>query len=233
MSDQMHPYVSGLEAQIQIEEASHAATMRQLMALRRPGGFLWAPEDCPRIDFVELSALYPEQELFQEFAADIHHEDGVGGDSLGTMGRVSGLVGWDAALWGEPGALWSTADVISDEVAEHGKQAEQIFDSLLDRDAADVRHLLILNRVRLHPEYRGRRLLGQIVDNILEILPLEPEQTLVTTWPEPQDPDGHFSDNWPGRGDALVHMRAAHEAAGFQRWRDSRIWWRVGNSVQH
>lgn len=200
----------------------------QLEAQRRDGDFRWEPEDGPTIKYVELFGPASDQDLFYEFAADILHEDEYG-DVLGTMGRLSGLAAWDVTN-GFEDMIWEAADAIDEEVAEHGAYTQALLEWLLGGGEDQLRNVILLNRLHLRPEYRGHRLLGQITDSLLEILPLEPDETLVTTWPEPEDPNGGFSDQWPGHDEALTRMRAAHEAVGFQRWRDTPVWWRVGNT---
>ena len=83
----------------------------------------------------------------------------------------------------------------------------------------------MVDRVALMPKYRGQRLVRTIVERIIALLRLNRESTLVVLQPEPQQESGGPYPYGAVRDAALAKLREAHNATGFQQWRDSDVWW--------
>lgn len=96
--------------------------------------------------------------------------------------------------------------------------------------------VVMLDRVTLESEYRGQKLLGTLVDDLLDVLQLEPTETIVVVFPEPLPlvrgaprPEGEE------REAGLRKLAGALAAAGFEPIDDAEqladdeadtVWWR-------
>lgn len=121
------------------------------------------------------------------------------------------------------GALWDAADCISSEAEMLGSAAADIRDSVND---AFFTGIVMLQFQALSSEWRGRKLSGVITDKFLDLLELEPDETIFVMLPEPQQPAGGQYPAGPVRDAAMAKLHSAYREAGFEPWRESIIWWR-------
>lgn len=160
-------------------------------------------------------------DVLRSFSAVITCGESDEGEPL-EAGVIVGFVGW-RILYED---VREAADPISSDVEVLGAAARQIIEWLGDEYFIDT--VLFVDRVGLHPEFRGRRRLRTIVERVIDLLRLDRESTVIVTQPEPQLEKGGPYPDGPLRDDALARLIAAHEATGFRRWRRSTVWWLPG-----
>ncbi|PWD52049.1 hypothetical protein C8046_16755 [Serinibacter arcticus] len=85
---------------------------------------------------------------------------------------------------------------------------------------------LLIDRFWLDETWRGRRLTGRIVDQVLDLLQRDRDEAVVVLVPEPQQlgGGGPYPDG-PERDQAKARLEAAYKTAGFRRWKKSSVWW--------
>jgi hypothetical protein len=112
-----------------------------------------------------------------------------------------------------------------DSFAELIPAAMEIGDLLSTRHGSKIVAVLMIDRVWLEPHWRGYRLGRRIAEQLIDLLLLTPESTVVLAYlePEVQEP-GHEAafraDGVPGP--------APHDGDGrtdFEQWRSSKTWW--------
>lgn len=121
------------------------------------------------------------------------------------------------------GDLWNAADCISSEAESLGRAAVDIRDSLKDEFFTAI---VMLQFQSLSSGWRGRKLTGVITDKFLDLLELEPDETIFVMLPEPQQPAGGQYPAGPVRDEVMAKLHSAYWEAGFEPWRESTIWWR-------
>ena len=154
-------------------------------------------------------------DVFREFTAPI---DLLSGSEQVTIGQITGWVGW--AMLGED--WFDAADAISENAATLGAAAATILEEL----SAEPEQGLLIDRIHLEPTYRGNRLTATVIEQLHELLRLEPWNTLTLLYPEPQQPDGGPIPDGPARDAAPAHLQEAYRASGLEPWLDSGVWWR-------
>lgn len=85
---------------------------------------------------------------------------------------------------------------------------------------------LLINRFWIDEDWRGRKLTGRVVDQVLDLLQRDRDEAVVVLVPEPQQPagGGPYPDG-PERDQAKARLEAAYKTAGFRRWKKSSVWW--------
>jgi hypothetical protein len=139
------------------------------------------------------------------------------------MGSIRGLIGWRI----EGVTLWDAADAISTEADLLGWAADEIIESLADGPDVYVDTVVMIEMLQLEPEFRGPCLTKGIIDELVEMLALEPTTTLLVLQPEPQKDEGGPLPDGPERDAALARLRRAYEGQGFVRLGDTPVWWRL------
>jgi len=155
-------------------------------------------------------------DVLRQFVAGVEYHGESGPEEVG---QVCGWIGWSIS----EEDLADAADAISADAEQLGSAAADIIDTYPENfvDAA-----LLVDRMHLDPKWRGRRLSGLIIINLMELLRLDPGSTVVVLQPEPQSPQGGPYDDGPERDEAMVHLHAGYRASGLEPWRDSLVWWR-------
>lgn len=166
-------------------------------------------------DFIGTTAVISRPidggiDVLRQLQVDIEYGD----ESIG------GIIGWIGFEIGDED-MQDAGDAISYDAEALGVAAADI----MERTTIWPRHALLLQHIGLREEYRGHRLTGVIVKDLMALLRLEPDETLVLFQPEPQRPEGGPYENGPERDAALTRLEAAYRASGFERWRDSLVWW--------
>lgn len=154
-------------------------------------------------------------DVLRQFDAVVEYCTETGRDQIGT---VRGWIGWQ--IEGED--LYDAADAISVDAAPLGAAAVAIIEVHPD---AFVDNVLLIDRMYLEPQWRGIRLSGAIITDLLALLRLDADSTVVVLQPEPQKPEGGPYDDGSERDHALARLMAAYRASGLQPWRQTAIWW--------
>lgn len=137
------------------------------------------------------------------------------------VGTVSGWVTQRA----DSGRLGLDGDELSQDSSVLAYAAEDI---MCSARLGIVESVLMINRVTLIQHWRGHRLLGAIVSNILDLLQLYPTTTIAVTQPEPLSlTTGRLLDPGPVRDAGMAKLHRACLASGFTRWKDTDVWWRT------
>jgi len=127
--------------------------------------------------------------VLRQFVAGVeyHHEGG-----LEETGQVHGWIGW--SILEED--LADAGDAIGVDAGQLGTPAADIIDAFPENfiDAA-----LLIDRMYLEPKWRGKRLSGVIITNLMALLRLDPGSTVVVLQPEPQNPEGGRRRSGPAR----------------------------------
>lgn len=134
------------------------------------------------------------------------------------LGSVRGWISWRI----EGDDLYDAADSISSDAEPLGAAAVAIIEAHPD---AFVESVVLIDRMHLKPEWRGNRLSGAIIRDLLALLRLDAESTVVVLQPEPQKPEGGPYDDGAQRDQALARLEAAYRASGLEQWSHTAIWW--------
>lgn len=136
------------------------------------------------------------------------------------VGSLVGWIGW--RVLDEDVA--DAADAISSDAAYIGYVAAQ----LLEDDANDslIEDVVLIDRMWIEPEFRGRGLLGNLVDRLIVGLRLHVDGCFVVTEPEPQQRSGGPYPDGPTRDRAMAGLLRSLRSAGFTEWTDGRAHWR-------
>jgi len=186
-------------------------------------------DDAVDPDLIETSvdisrAVNGGVDVLREFSASIGYSVEAGLDEIGL---VSGWIGW--RIDGED--LLDAADAISSDAEQLGSVAVAIIDAHPD---AFIDNVLLIDRMHLAPQWRGNRLSGAILADLLSLLRLDADSTVVVLQPEPQqsvlqpEPQqstGGSMDDGAERDKALARLTSAYRASGLEPWRQSVVWW--------
>lgn len=132
------------------------------------------------------------------------------------IGGVSGWIGWKT--WAEN--LLEGADAISTDASTLADGAAK----WMKRHGDSVDTTLLVDSVFIEEEYRGNRLMGPIIEKLLELLQLDPATTLVVTQPEPQLEGGGPYPDGAERDAAMAALLKAVRAAGFRNVRGTPVY---------
>lgn len=142
--------------------------------------------------------------------------------------KIGVLDGWLAhRIWHiDPEVIWDSTDAISSDAEVLGTAVREI---LTERDLLTVEDLILVNRVTLEKRFRGRKLLGRIIDHLIFVQRYNEGEVLTVTMPEPLalDGSGHVT-NWFQREEGMEKLHAACREAGMKPWKDGRVWWLQG-----
>lgn len=155
-------------------------------------------------------------DVLRQFSAgvDYHGENGTE-----DIGHVHGWIGW--SIFGED--LADAGDAISYDAEGLAVAAVEIIE---EHPENVIDSVLLIDRMWLEPKVRGRRLSGAIITDLLSLLRLDPESTVVVLQPEPQNPEGGPYDYGDMRDEAMIRLHAAYRDSGLEPWRGSLVWWR-------
>jgi hypothetical protein len=174
----------------------------------------------PAIDDIHVSRADEDGRLraFDAIIKDADADDGR------TIGEVRGLIAWRSELF----SLLEAGDEISGEAATLALAADQIREADYRPGAEDqIGTVVMVELVSLGREFRGHRIAAAVIDQIIDLLVLDPITTLVVLEPEPQKEDGGPLPPGAQRTAALKRLRAAYEQQGFERWKNSTVWWAI------
>lgn len=155
-------------------------------------------------------------DLLRQFIADVGYR---GEDDEEGIGSVTGWIGWQIL----DQDVHDAADEISSDAEILGQAAAQIID---DYPENYIDTVLLIDRMHLDAKWRGHRLSGAIINDLMALLRLDNESTAVVLQPEPQRPKGGPMPYGPERDRAMARLEAAYEESGLQRWADTIVWWR-------
>lgn len=184
-------------------------------------------------DLIELDSLTLNKapdgglDLLREFDADILLYEEADGDPK-TIGNVKGLVGWRI----NTEDLWDATDAISADVEPLGGAANEIREWLAETEDVTIDSALFIELVQINKDWRGHRLSGVIIEKLVSLMRLAPQETIVVLTPEPQMADGGPMEFGPARDAAIAKLRAAYEESGFQRWAESGVWWLLASDLE-
>lgn len=172
----------------------------------------------PAIDDIHVSRA-DDDGLLRAFDAIIKDA----GDDI-PIGQVRGLIAWRSELF----SLLEAADEISSDAATLAYAADQIRRADVRPDAEDqIDTVLMVELVSLERRFRGHRIAGAVIDQIVDLLVLDPLTTLVVLEPEPQQEDGGPLPKGAVRTAARARLRGAYEGQGFKQWKKSSVWWAI------
>ena len=154
-------------------------------------------------------------DVLRQFSASIGYNVESGLDEIGL---VSGWLGWRI----DDEDLLDAADAISSDAEQLGAAAAAIIDAHPD---AFIDNVLLIDRMHLAPRWRGNRLSGAIIADLMALLRLDADCTVVVLQPEPQESTGGPIDDGPERDKALARLTSAYRASGLEPWRQSVVWW--------
>jgi hypothetical protein len=159
----------------------------------------------------------PQGEL-RDFEAAIEVATETGDESL-VIGGISGCLSWSAWL---PDLADNSRMVGS--FAEIIAAAVEMGDMMPTEPETRIESALIITSFWLEPQWRGNRLSRRIFGELIDLLLLTPESTLVVTYLEPQS--NPASTQALSAHHETPHMlQDAFRQAGFERWRQSNAWW--------
>jgi len=131
---------------------------------------------------------------------------------------VNGWIGWQI----QDEDLFDAADAISSDACGLGYVASKIIDAY---PLAFVENALLIDRMYLVPKWRGHRLSNHIINDLLGLLRLDPDSTVVVLQPEPQRSEGGPYRENQERERAMSKLQSAYRESGLVPWKDSDMWW--------
>ena len=154
-------------------------------------------------------------DVLRQFSASIGYSNDSGPEEIGI---VSGWIGWRI----DDEDLLDAADAISTDAEQLGAAVDAIIDAHPD---AFVDNVLLIDRMYVAPQWRGNRLSGGIIADLMSLLRFDADSTVVVLQPEPQASTGGPIDDGPERDKALARLTSAYRASGLEPWRRSVVWW--------
>lgn len=88
-----------------------------------------------------------------------------------------------------------------------------------------VDDVLLIDRLSIEAEYRGRGLLGVLLTKLVDTFRLRVNGCVIVTEPEPQRPGGGPYPEDEVRDRALAGLTRSLRAAGFEHWGSERAMW--------
>ncbi|WP_163541989.1 hypothetical protein [Occultella kanbiaonis] len=156
-----------------------------------------------------------EESFLRQFSATVSYQSDSGPQEIGS---VWGWIGWQS----DEEDIFDAADAISHDAMTLGAAAVEIVQSNPD---VFIDNILLIDRMEIGAQYRGNRLSGAIIADLLSLLRLDPDRTAVVLEPEPQASTGGPLEDGPVRDAALERLTSAYRASGLEPWRQSTIWW--------
>ncbi|WP_051136683.1 hypothetical protein [Luteimicrobium xylanilyticum] len=134
------------------------------------------------------------------------------------IGMVRGWIGWGAL----DEDVQDAADAISSDAEALGATAAQIIGAHPEQWVDSV---VLVDRMHLEPRWRHQRLSGRILADLIDLLRLGRDSTVLVLQPEPQKPSGGPYDDGAKRDAALHSLRRSYANSGLEAWRDGDVWW--------
>jgi len=141
------------------------------------------------------------------------------GDRSSVIGGISGCLSWSAWLADSTQnsrTVGSFAEVIT--------AAVEICATIPTGPETRIEAAIIITSCWLEPRWRGNHLSRRIFDQLIDLLLLTPESTLVITYLEPQ-PNPVSTHTTDGHHAGTYALEDACREAGFEQWRHSNAWW--------
>lgn len=161
-----------------------------------------------------------EHDLLRSFSVSIE-SDLV--DSGGQNTCVGTMTGWYSRI-ATSGNLTDAGDAISGDAYSLAWRAQEVIEKSDDELYEEV---LLIDRITLNEQWRGHKIMGHLVETVVDILQCDPPLTIAVVYPEPLALDGSGRlDDGPERDAGLAKLHAACRAGGFQPWDDGLVWWR-------
>lgn len=138
---------------------------------------------------------------------------------------VGGITGWIA--WSiTDDDVADAADSLNADAAYIGSVAQQIISELREGDPF-LEDILLLDRIWIRPRYRGKNVLGPMIDRLTGMLRLEINGCVIVAEPEPQKEGGGPYPDGPARDRALNGLVHSLRTAGLEQWREDRAMWKL------
>lgn len=168
--------------------------------------------------WVEIGREVPDSVL-RTFRATVEF----GEAHSGQIFQVGTLSGW-CTTRGDYGGLADEGDAISGDAHVLASTAARIN----RRFGGQYLHVLMVDRATWAEEWRGHKIMGAVLTNIVDLLQFEAGSTMAITYPEPMalDGSGRLVDG-PKRDAGLAKLNAACRAAGYEPWDEGDVWWRT------
>ena len=120
------------------------------------------------------------------------------------------------------GQVADAGDHYSSDAEVLGSAVDEIIDACWD---CDVDACLMVSLMTMEQSWRGHRLAGGIIHDVMDMLRLDPDSTAVVLIPEPMTPMGPIEPG-PERDAAMGRLKAGYRKEGFEPWQDLKVWWR-------
>lgn len=160
------------------------------------------------------------QGAFRDFETHIIGIMEPGGEQS-VIGSVSGHFGWLAWL---PEVI-DDAEQAIDSLGELVAAALDISDRLSAESGVEVEAVVMIDRIWLEPRWRGKRLSHRVAEQLVDLLLLAPESTLVLANLEPSPTDAARLAAGADADGALHTQSDGYARTGFEQWRSSNTWW--------
>lgn len=148
-------------------------------------------------------------------------------DELDGRVAVGKLTGWIGRYW-EGCPLEDAGDSISEDAMVLASAAQRIIDAEIEEYFDSV---VLLNRIVLEEDWRGQRLTGPIITQLLNLLQLEPTWTVLVLQAMPLDRDGSPLEDGPESWAALAKLESVYRKAGFESAAGGPVWWRLPHTA--
>jgi hypothetical protein len=175
------------------------------------------------IESVSIDRIEDDQkDLLRGLHADVMVRD-VDSGELTCVGTVSGRIAFESTEV----LLATSADAISADALNLAHAADEIRRNLDNYAEATPDAVVLIDSIRIQEQWRGSRIAGPIITQVLQVLHLDPKATWVVLEPEPQIEAGRPMPRGPQRTAALARLRETYADAGFSKWRRGPVWWRL------
>lgn len=169
--------------------------------------------------WLSLGRVEDRETVLRRFEADVTFVS-----EFDHVHEVGTMRGW-LTRWADSGSLAEDGDFLSADASILTAVAEDIMHS---PDLGLIENVLMIDRTTLTEEWRGHKLLGRIVTNIVDLLQAYPASTIAVTQPEPLSlTSGEALAPGPDRDAGMAKLHRACAAAGFHQWEDTIVWWRT------
>lgn len=142
------------------------------------------------------------------------------GDQM-VIGSVSGHIGWLSWL---PEVI-DDAGQATESLTELVEAALDLGDRLSAEAGIAVDPVLMIERIWIEPPWRGNRLSHRVAEQLVDLLLLTPESTLVLARLEPSPRTAARLAAGASAGGAMHTESDGYLRAGFHQWRTSTTWW--------
>lgn len=161
-----------------------------------------------------------EYDLLAAFFASFYARDD--SDDEIDVGEITGWIAWSAT----DDDVADAADSLSADAAYIGHVAQQIISELREDDPF-LEDVLLLDRIWIDPRFRGKKLLGPMIDRLIGMLRLEINGCVIVAEPEPQKEGGGPYPDGPLRDRAMGGLVRSLQTAGLKHWKEERAMWKL------